>query len=66
MELTFNLRKDKIDKNGFAPVRLLITVNGQRIRKAVQGVKVIPKDWNKERIKPNLKSEKYNFHLEHN
>lgn len=66
MELTYTLRKDKIDKKGLAPVRLLITVNGERIRQTVKNVKVLPKDWKKERIKPNLKSEPYNFHIEHN
>jgi len=66
MELTYTLRKDKIDKKGLAPIRLLITVNGERIRQTVKNVKVNPKDWKKERIKPNLKSEPYNFHIEHN
>ncbi len=66
MELTFTLRKDKIDKKGFVPVRLLITVNGERIRKVIKGVKVKPKDWKRERIKSNLKNEPYNYHIEHN
>ncbi len=66
MELTFTLRKDKIDKKGLIPVRMLITSNGERIRKVVKGVKTKEKDWRKERIKPNLKTEDYNFHIEFN
>lgn len=66
MELTFTLRKDKIDKKGLAPIRMLITVDGERIRKVVKGIKTKPKYWKKERVKPNLKNEEYNFHIEFN
>lgn len=66
MELTFSLRKDKIDKKGLVPVRMLISVNGERIRKNIKDIKVNPKDWRKERIKPNLKNEPYNYHIEFN
>ncbi|WP_408023654.1 Arm DNA-binding domain-containing protein [Tenacibaculum sediminilitoris] len=56
MQYSFTLRKDKINKDGLIPVRLLITVNGERARKNVPGVKVRLKDWKNERIKPNLKN----------
>ncbi|TPN86069.1 site-specific integrase [Aquimarina algicola] len=66
MQVSFTLRKDKINKDGFIPVRMLITVNGERIRRNVKNVKTIAKDWKNQRIKSNLKSETYNYHLEYN
>lgn len=66
MQYSFTLRKDKISKGGLIPVRLLVTVNGERVRKNVPGVKTKSKDWKNERIKSNLKSEPYNFHIEFN
>ncbi|WP_367275335.1 tyrosine-type recombinase/integrase [uncultured Christiangramia sp.] len=66
MQVSFTLRKDKITKNGLMPVRMLITSNGERIRKSVHNVKTLGKYWKNERIKPNLKSEKYNYHVEYN
>lgn len=66
MQVSFNLRKDKINKDGLIPVRMLITLNGQRIRRSVKNVKTLEKDWKGQRIKPNLKSEPYNCHIEYN
>ncbi|NJB83122.1 tyrosine-type recombinase/integrase [Wenyingzhuangia aestuarii] len=66
MQLSFSLRKDKKNKNGLMPIQLNITFNNQKIRQTVKEVRVLEKDWKKERIKPNLKSEKYNFHTEYN
>ncbi len=66
MQVSFTLRKDKINKDGFIPVRMLITINGKRIRRNVKNVKAKEKDWKNQRIKPNLKSEIYNYHVEYN
>lgn len=68
MQVSFDLRKDKLDKHGLMPVRALITFDGFRIRRVVQGAKSDLKHWNprNERIKPPLKSEAYNYHLEYN
>ncbi|AUC84908.1 integrase [Polaribacter sp. ALD11] len=66
MELKFVLRKDKINKNGSCPIRADISINGQRVRKTLTGVKSSEKDWKNNRIKANLKNEKYNFHDEFN
>ncbi len=66
MQVSFTLRKDKITKSGLMPVRMLITSNGERIRKSVVNVKTLEKYWKNQRIKPNLKSEDYNFHVEYN
>lgn len=66
MQVSFTLRKDKITKSGMMPVRMLITLNGERIRKSVPNVKTLEKYWKNERLKPNLKLEIYNFHVEYN
>lgn len=68
MQVSFDLRRDKVDKHGLMPVRALITFDGFRIRRVVQGAKSDLKHWNEknERIKPPLKSEAYNYHLEYN
>lgn len=66
MQLTFAVRPDKQNRDGTLPVRAIITFNGHRIRKNIKGVKVLPKHWKNQRIKPNLKSENYNFHVEFN
>ena len=64
MQVSFTLRKDKITKSGLMPVSMLITSKGERIRKSVPNVKTLEKYWKNERIKPNLKSEEYNYHIE--
>ena len=51
MQVSFTLRKDKIDKQGFVPVRMLITYNGVRVRRVVKGVKVSLKTLERERSK---------------
>lgn len=66
MNISFILRKDKVNKNGLMPVRMLISVDGERIRKNVKNVKTTLKHWKNQRIKANLKSESYNYHLEYN
>lgn len=68
MQASFHLRKDKVNKDGQAPVRVLISVDGKKIFKIVSGVKCIVSDWDykKERIKPSKKTENYNFYIEYN
>lgn len=45
MNYNFELRKDKKNKSGLVPIRLVVTNNGKRIRVGVP-VKVKEKDWN--------------------
>ncbi|MDC6367243.1 MULTISPECIES: site-specific integrase [Flavobacteriaceae] len=66
MEIIFSLRTDAINSKGFAPVRINITVNSQRIRRSVPKVRVNPEDWENQRVRPNTKSEPYNYHIEYN
>ena len=66
MQLTFVPRQDKKNKDGSLPIRVIITFNGERIRRNMPGIKVLPKHWKKERIKPNTKGEVYNNHIEYN
>ena len=66
MQVSFTLRKDKINKDGLIPVRMLITIDEDRIRRNVKNVKTKLKDWKNQRLKPNLKTESYNFHIEYN
>ncbi len=66
MQLTFVARRDKRNKDGSLPIRAIITFNGERIRKNMNGIKVLSRHWKKERIKPSLKSESYNNHVEYN
>lgn len=66
MQLTFVTRQDKQNMDGTMPVRAIITFSGKRIRKTLKGVKVLPQHWKNQRIKPNLKTEVYNNHIEFN
>jgi len=68
MQVSFHLRKDKVNKDGLIPIRYLISVDGEKIFKAVSGVKVLEIHWDKknERIKSPRKSEQYNNHIEFN
>lgn len=66
MNITFELRKDLKDKKGLLPLRLVIISEGNRFRQTVKNVKVQEKNWKNYRIKPNLKSEPYNSHIEYN
>ncbi|MEE9406434.1 MAG: tyrosine-type recombinase/integrase [Polaribacter sp.] len=68
MQVSFSLRKEKVDKNGLMPVLMTISFNSVRIRKTIKGVKSLPKHWRirEQRIKPFLKSEDYNYHIEYN
>lgn len=55
----FILKKDKMDKDGFAPIYAKITLNNQRIELSLNK-KVLPKHWlSKEEIaKPNTEESK--------
>lgn len=68
MEVSFYVRKELLNKNGYAPIRMHITFSGQLIKKSIKGVTVKPEQWKekKMRIRPNNKKEEYNFHIEYN
>ena len=62
----FHLNKNKIDKNGFSPIRAKISVESKARYKAIDKVK--PRYWNtkKQRVSPNREAEPYNRHKEIN
>ncbi|WP_421874020.1 tyrosine-type recombinase/integrase [Marinoscillum sp.] len=68
INLSFYINSQKISQSGYAPIYMLITFNGQRIRKAVKQVRVKPGHWNtaKEVVKRSGSSEDYNGHEEFN
>lgn len=68
MQVSLQLRKDKITKTGYVPLRLVITFNGFRVRKNISQVKVLERDWKpkEQSIKPPKKNEPYNYHVEYN
>ena len=65
-KISFILRSDKINLDGYAPIRMVISIDGKRIKRVVPNVKVRPTDWFNKRIKPNLKGDPYNYHIEYN
>lgn len=68
MKVSFHLRKDKVNKDGRCPIRMLISAGGHKVFKVVKGVSVKFSHWDekKERVKPSRKAEEYNFHIEYN
>ncbi|HUH34940.1 MAG TPA: phage integrase SAM-like domain-containing protein [Moheibacter sp.] len=68
MQIKYYLREDIISKDGLCPIQCSVYVNGERIKFNIQKVRSSKKNWNtkNQRIKPNLKNEDYNFHLEYN
>jgi len=66
MKATFLLRKEKRDSKGFHPIQLVVTIGGQRVRRNVPKIRADLKHWKNNRIRPSLKSENYNFHIEYN
>lgn len=68
MQVSFSLRKDKLDKHGLAPIRMLITFKGVRVRRVIKDVKSSIKNWKtkEQRLKNPLKSEVYNYYIEYN
>ncbi|MCI3937592.1 site-specific integrase [Chryseobacterium aahli] len=59
MKLVFELRKEKINKNGLIPIQAIIRIDGVRIRKNT-GLTVLENHWTGHRVKPNLKKESSN------
>lgn len=57
-----------MNKDGLCPVLCSVSINGERLKFNVSKVKCSSKHWNSKvsRIKPNLKSESYNNHIEYN
>lgn len=66
MQIKYSIRKEKRNSKGLCPIQIIISFSNQRIRKNIKGVKCLEKHWKNERIKPNLKSEDYNHHIEYN
>lgn len=62
MKLVFELRKEKINKNGLIPIQATIRIDGVRIRKNT-GLTVLENHWTGHRVKPNLKKESNNYQL---
>ena len=59
MKIVFELRKEKINKNGLTPIQLIIRHDSVRIRKNT-GLTVLENHWTGHRVKPNLKKEAEN------
>lgn len=66
LNFSFRLRTEKMNQYGYAPVLMTVFVQNERFRKNVADVRVKPKHWSKQRVKPNAKNEPYNLHLEYN
>ncbi|MCM5664281.1 site-specific integrase [Galbibacter mesophilus] len=68
MKVSFHLRTDKFDKDGYAPIRTLISANGFKLFKAVPEVKCDKMHWDErtQRIIPSKKKEPYNYAVEYN
>jgi len=66
--VSFYLRKELENKAGFMPIRMHITVSGSLIKKSLKSIKVRKSHWraDKQRVKPNIKNEEYNYHIEYN
>ena len=45
MNYLFELRKDKINKNGMIPIRVVITSGKIKVRKNLSSVKTLLEDW---------------------
>lgn len=68
MQVSFYLDKGNVDKQGLVSVFYSLTFQSTRIRKKVKGVKTKTSHWvlKSQRIKPPLKSDAYNYHIEYN
>ncbi|WP_405610837.1 tyrosine-type recombinase/integrase [Polaribacter sp. Asnod1-A03] len=68
MKVSFHLRKDKANKEGLMPVRMLITAKDCKIFKVIKGVNCKEYFWDKrsERLNPPRKNSPYNYHIEYN
>lgn len=65
MNYSFELRKDKINKNGLMPVRIVVTANKIKIRKNLTSVKTLLEDWDNTNgyIRNNKKNPHYNDYI---
>ena len=68
MRYSFFPRADKINKSGLSPIRMLISVSGDKIFRTIKNVSCLISDWDskKEEIKPPKKGAPYNFYIEYN
>lgn len=68
MNYLFELRKDKVNKNGLIPVRIVITSNKIKIRKNLTNVKTLLEDWDSKNgyIKNHKKHQYYHEYLDSN
>ena len=68
MKVSFHLRKDKVNKEGLMPVRMLITAKDCKIFKVIKGVNSKEALWDKrsERLNSPKKNTSYNYHIEYN
>ena len=68
MNYLFELRKDKVNKNGLIPIRIVITANKIKIRKNLTNVKTLLEDWDNtnEYIRNNKKNPHYNDYIASN
>ena len=68
MKVSFHLRKDKVNKEGLMPVRMLITAKDCKIFKVIKGINCKESLWDKrsERLNPPRKNSPYNYHIEYN
>lgn len=68
MNFLLELRKDKINKSGLIPVRIVITADKIKIRKNLSNVKTLLEDWDQTNgcIRNNKKNAFYEEYLESN
>lgn len=68
MNYLLELRKDKINKDGLIPIRIVITADKIKIRKNLSNVKTLLEDWDQKNgyIKTNKKNPHYNQYLKSN
>ena len=61
MNYLLELRKDKINKDGLIPIRIVITADKIKIRKNLSNVKTLLEDWDQKNgyIKTNKKNPHY-------
>jgi len=58
MEVTRQLRRERVDKKGLAPIQLTFCWDGQRLRLPA-GQKCLPKDWDEKRGRAKAKPGTY-------
>ena len=68
MNYLFELRKDKMNKNGLIPIRIVITAGKIKIRKNLQNVKTLIEDWDEknEVVRNHKKNPFYEIYHESN